>query len=112
MIKTVIKLALVAVIANASWRVGTAYVTHYKFTDSVQQTTLFRGKRTDDVLRQRIFEIASDFDIPITEEELSLRTDNHHTIVDGAYTREIELFPGFIYPWPFTFHTDTLSGVL
>jgi hypothetical protein len=111
-IKTVLKLALVAVLANASWRIGSAYVTHYKFTDSVEQTTLFRGKRSDEVLRQRIFEIASDYDIPLTGEDMSLRTEDHHTIVEGAYTRDIELFPGFTYPWPFSFHTDTLSGIL
>jgi hypothetical protein len=112
LIKLILKLALVALLANASWRVGAAYITHYKFTDSVQQTTLFRGKRTDDQLRKRIFEIASDFDIPVAEDDVSLRTDDHHTIVDGAYVREIELFPGFTYPWAFSFHTDTLAGIL
>jgi hypothetical protein len=59
-----------------------------------------------------VFEIASDYDIPVAEEDISLRTDEHHTIVDGMYVREIELFPGYTYPWPFEFHTDTLSGVL
>jgi hypothetical protein len=111
-IKTIVKLALVAVIANATWRVGSAYVTHYKFTDSVEQTTLFRGKRSDDMLRERIFEIASDYDIDIRDDKVSLRVENHHTIVEGAYTRDIELFPGFTYAWPFTFHTDTLAGIL
>jgi hypothetical protein len=26
------------------------------------------------------------------------------TTIDTAYTRVIELFPGFTYPWPFTVH--------
>ena len=112
MIKTIIKLALVALIANGSWRVASAYMTHYKFTDSVHQLALFRGKQADDVLRRRIFEVASDFDIPVSDEDITLRTQDHHTIVDGAYTLEIELVPGFVYPWPFDFHIDTLSGIL
>jgi hypothetical protein len=112
LIKLLIKLAIVAIVANATWRIGSAYVAHYKFTDSVQQTTLFRGQRTDDQLRARVFEIASDFDIPVTEEAVSLRTEDHHTKVDGSYVREIEVFPGYKYAWPFEFHTDTLSGVL
>jgi hypothetical protein len=111
-IKLLIKLAIVALLANATWQVGNAYLMHYKFTDSIEQTTLFRGKRTDDVLRKRIFEIASDFDIPIGEGDFTLRTENHHTIVEGAYAREIELVPGFRYAWPFSFHVDTLSGIL
>src|SRR5206468_12897861 len=30
-IKTALRLALVAALANATWRVGTAYVKHYRF---------------------------------------------------------------------------------
>jgi len=112
LIKLLIKLAIVVVVANACWRVGSAYVSHYKFEDSVQQLTLFRGQRTDEQLRARVFEIASDFDIPVTDENVSLRTEEHHTKVDGTYIRPIEVFPGYKYPWPFEFHTDTLSGVL
>jgi hypothetical protein len=111
-IKLVIKLAIVALLANASWRVGSAYVAHYKFEDSVQQAALFRGTKTDDVLRRRIFELASDFDIPVTDDQLTLTTSEHHTVVDGGYTRIIELAPGFEYPWEFTFHVDTLSDTL
>jgi hypothetical protein len=112
LIKLILKLAVVALLANASWRVGSAYVAHYKFEDSVQQAALFRGSKTDDVLRRRIFELASDFDIPVTDDQLTLTTSEHHTVVDGGYTRIIELAPGFTYPWEFTFHVDTLSGVL
>jgi len=54
LIKLLIKLAVVAIVANATWRIGSAYVAHYKFTDSVQQTTLFRGQRTDEQLRARV----------------------------------------------------------
>jgi hypothetical protein len=112
LIKTIVKLALVVLIANATWRVGSAYISHYKFTDSVHQISLFRGTQTDDVLRKRIFEVASDFDIPLSDQDFMLQTKDHHTIVDGAYVREIEVAPGFVYPWPFDFHIDTLSGIL
>ena len=112
MIKTLVKLALVALIANGSWRVASAYMTHYRFTDTVQQLSLFRGKQPDDALRKRIFQVASDYDIPVSDADISLRTQDHHTIVEGAYTVDIELAPGFVYPWPFSFHIDTLSGIL
>jgi hypothetical protein len=112
LIKLIIKLAIVALLANASWRVGTAYVAHYKFIDAVQQTALFRGNKGDDAIRQRIFELASDFDIPVMDEDVTLTTLEHHTIVDGNYTRVIELVPGYKYPWGFSFHIDTLQGTL
>jgi hypothetical protein len=112
LIKLIIKLAVVALIANATWRVGNAYVAHYKFTDSVQQAALFRGNKTDDVLRLRIFDIASDYDIPLTDGDMTLTTQEHRTKVDGNYTRIIELVPGYTYPWEFTFHIDTLKDTL
>jgi hypothetical protein len=112
LIKTIVKLAIVVLIANATWRVGSAYVAHYKFTDSVHQISLFRGTQTDDMLRTRIFQVASSFDIPLSNGDVTLKTESNHTIVDGAYVRDIEVAPGFVYPWPFDFHIDTLSGIL
>ena len=112
MIKLILKLAVVALIANCTWRVGSAYVSHYKFTDAVQQAALFRGNKTDDVLRLRIFDIASDYDIPLTDGDMTLTTQEHRTTVDGNYTRIIELVPGYQYPWEFTFHIDTLKDTL
>ena len=48
MLKLAIKLAIVAIIANATWRVGSAYAKHYRFVDSVQQVTQFRASKPDD----------------------------------------------------------------
>jgi hypothetical protein len=112
LIKLILKLAVVALLANATWRVGSAYVSHYKFIDSVEQATLFRGNKGDDVLRARIFDLAADYDIPVADGDVTLTTLEHHTIVDGGYTRVIELAPGFKYPWGFTFHIDTLKDTL
>jgi hypothetical protein len=111
-IKLIIKLAIVALVANATWRVGSAYVAHYKFTDAVEQTMTFKGNKSDEALEQRVLELATEFDIPLNDDDVSVKSAEHHTIVDGAYTRIIELAPGFKYPWPFTFHVDTLFGTL
>jgi len=112
LIKLILKLALVALLANATWRVGSAYVSHYKFVDSVEQAALFRGNKGDDVLRQRVFDLASDYDIPVAEGDVTLTTRDRNTVVDGSYIRIIELAPGFQYPWEFTFHIDTLKNTI
>jgi hypothetical protein len=109
-IKFVVKLAIVALIANATWRVGSAYATHYRFTDAVQATTQFRAQKTDEQIHARILELASQYDIPVTDESLTVRrAANGHTIVDGAYAKPIDLAPGFTYRWPFTLHVDTFA---
>lgn len=107
--KLLIKLTIVALVANATWRVGSVYLSHYKFKDSVQQMTQYRGDKSDEQIRQRIFELAAQFDIPVGEESLTIRRDEDHTIVDGSYKRPIDLLPGFTYAWPFTVHIDTFT---
>lgn len=107
MIKLVIRLAIVALVANGTWRLGSAYVSHYKFHDSIQQMTQYRGDESDDVIRGRIFELASELDIPVTDDALSIRRRDNHMIVDASYKRPVDLLPGYTYPWPFTIHVDT-----
>jgi hypothetical protein len=109
LIKLLIKLAIVAVVANAAWHLATAYLSYYKFTDAVQQTTLFGNDKSVERLRGRIVELAADYDLPIGQDDFTLTRENFHTVVDGSYTRPIDLFPGYTRPWTFTFHTDTFS---
>ena len=54
----------------------------------------FGGDRSQDQLRQRILDLASQFDLPITEDDFSVRRDDSsHTHVDGSYTQPVELLP-------------------
>jgi hypothetical protein len=109
MIRLVLKLALAALIANAVWRTGSVYAQYYKFKDAVQQTTQYAADNTDDDLRARIMELASQYDLPIDEDDFTIRHSGDHTITDGAFTRPIELLPNYRYPWPFSWHTDTFK---
>jgi hypothetical protein len=109
LIKLLLKLVIVALVANAAWHVMTAYTSHYKFTDSVQQTTQFGNDKSVEQLKTRILALATDYDLPIGEDDLSVRREGLHTIVDGSYSRAIDLAPGFSQRWTFDVHTDTFS---
>ena len=107
--KVVIKLLIVALIANATWRVGMAYLSYYKFKDAVREMTQHRGAMSDAQVRDKIFELANQYSIPVTDETLSVSRDGSstHTIVEGTYIQPIDVVPGFTYQWPFTVHVDT-----
>ncbi len=109
MIKLLLKLIVVALVANAAWHLMTAYTAHYKFKDSVQQTTQFGNSQTVEQLKTRILALASDYDLPISEDDLSVRREQFHTIVDASYSKQIDLAPGFSQPWRFEVHVDTFS---
>ena len=107
MIRSLVKLALAALLVNAAWRVGNAYLSYYRFTDAVQQLTHYRGDKTDTEIHDRIFALASQYDIEVTDETLTIQRADNRTVVDGSYTKPIEFIPRVVYDWPFTVHIDT-----
>jgi hypothetical protein len=108
MIKLIVKLLLAALIANAAWRVGSAYVTFYKFKDATSEAAQFGRAKSDDQLHDKVLELASQFDLPLAENRVTVRRENDHTYVDGSYDKVIEVVPGYRRPWPFEFHIDVL----
>ena len=81
MLRTLIKLALVALLINASWQLFSVYWSHFKFVDAVQSLTQFRGDKSDDQIRNRILELAGEFDVPVSDENLTLQGTRIHTVV-------------------------------
>ena len=106
-IKTVIKLACVALLANATWHLFGAYSAHYKFKDGVHYAAQSRGDMTDEGLREKILGLASQFEVPVNADDVSVTHQGTHTVVELSYVRPVDLAPGFTYPWPFSVHVDT-----
>jgi hypothetical protein len=110
LLKLLVKLALVALIANAAWRVGSAYVTFYRFRDAVTQTALFGAEKSKADLQQRVLDLASEYDIALGPSALSVqRDDRNHTLIDGSYTQPVDFLPSYRYPWHFVWHVDVLT---
>jgi outer membrane receptor for ferric coprogen and ferric-rhodotorulic acid len=109
-LKLLVKLALAALIANAGWRIGSAYMQFYRFSDAVTQTAQFSTDRSRTDLPQRIVELASQYDVPLAVTDFTVRRDDRsHTLIDGSYTKPVDLAPGYQYLWPFTLHVDVLN---
>jgi len=111
MLKVLIKLAVAALVANAAYRLGTAYLSYYRFTDAVTQSAQFGTDRSRAELQRRVLELASQYDVPLAEDAFTIRrTAESHTIVDGTYLQPVDLLPGYRYPWPFTVHVDVFTA--
>ena len=103
--KLIIKLAIVALIANAGYRIGTEYLAHVRFRDAVREVATFRS--TDDAdLRRRVADLATKFDIPQADEALEISRQARHVVVKGQYQKPIEVVPGYVYPWDFEWELD------
>jgi hypothetical protein len=107
-IKTIIKLAIVALLANAVWRIGSAYISFYRFKDSVSDLALHSKGKTVDELKSKVLELAEMYDEPIDGDDVSVRREDPHVIVEGSYKKQVLLAPGFEFAWPFTLEVDEL----
>src|SRR3954454_8593731 len=107
MVKLLVKLALAALVANAAWRLGSAYLQFYRFSDAVSQAAQFGPLKSRDDLERRVIDLASQYDVPLSSGDITVKQDEkNHTIVDGAYTKPIDFAPGWQYRWPFALHVD------
>jgi hypothetical protein len=107
--KLIVKLVIVALIANAVWHVVSAYTAHYRFKDAIEESATYGIALSDEQLRQRVVDLMAQFDIPADAGSFTLRREDKHTVIDGSYTRTVDLLPGYSRPWPFDWHVDTLT---
>ena len=103
--KAIFKLIVVALMANALWRVGTAYASFYRFKDSVYEAAMQEGS-TEEELRKKIAGLAETYDLPLTEDAVTVTREVHHTTIQGSYTKRVAVLPGYEYPWPFNLDID------
>ena len=107
--KTVIKLALIALIVNGMYHIGAAYVTHYQFRDAVQEMVQFRGNKDDAWVHDKIVDLAQQYEVPVDDKAIEIQSERLHTLVTISYVRKIDIVPGFKRDWPFVANVDALG---
>jgi hypothetical protein len=109
MIKFLVKLAIAALIANAAWHLGSAYLTFYRFKDAVNEFAQFNPQKSAAEIEQRVLDLASQYDVPLSADRVSIRRDDQsHTLITGSYTQPVDLAPGYVRPWVFSFDVDVV----
>lgn len=109
MLKLLVKLAIAALLANAGYRVGSEYLTHIKFRDAVRDAAMFKAK-TDEELRHRIMDLSSEYEIPLSEDAVTIQREDRHVFIQGSYKKSIEVVPRLHYPWPFSWAIDAMTS--
>jgi len=104
--KSLIKIVLAVLVANALWRASTAYISYYRFRDSVSELALHTAGRNDSQLKDRIMELASMYDEPVDPEALDIRHEDNHLVIQTDYKKPVALLPGYEYQWPFVVNVD------
>ena len=75
--------------------------------DAVREAALFQAQDRRRAARADLGAGASSIDMPLEDDSFTIRTRGaSRSIVEGAYTRPIEVVPGFEYPWRFDWAID------
>jgi hypothetical protein len=110
-VKLIVKLAIVALLANAGYRIGSEYLTYIKFRDDIRDAAMFKAKN-DEELSKRILELAAEYDIPLSEDGFSIRREERRVHVDGHYQKPIEVVPQYVYRWPFSWSIEAMTSTI
>jgi hypothetical protein len=97
MVKRLIELAIVAAICYAGYHGAVVYLHHYQFDDALEETARFGRGRTEQQLRQRVMELAAEYDIPLDPAAVTIRSDGNSTRISAPYTARVKLLPNYIY---------------
>ena len=101
--KTVIKIAIAALIIFGCFNVARALMDEYRFEDSVHDRLLFDPRMNDAELVKMVLETAAEYEIPITANDISIHPVGQDIRVDMSYTTDVQIIPGVVsYPWTFT----------
>ena len=61
-----------------------------------------------DEMKDKVLDLAASYEEPLDADALSVRLDEPHLIIEGAYKKKVLLAPGVEYAWPFTLHVDEM----
>ena len=103
--KAIIKLAIAIALANALFQVGRAYLAYFQFKDAVEELAL-HTTGTDEQMKEKVVELAAKFDEPIDPEAIAIRHEVSHIFIETSYTKDVQLFPGYVRKWPFDVAVD------
>ena len=111
MIKLLVKLAIVALIANAGYHIGSEYLTYVKFRDDIRDAAMFKAKN-DVELMARILDLAARYELPLSEDNVTIERNERRVSIEGWYDQPIEVVPNYTYPWHFGLSLEVVSQAL
>jgi hypothetical protein len=109
MVKLVIKLAIVALIANALYHVVPPYYNNWKFQDALKELATFPGFRaTLPQVLDKCERIAKEHDLDLTRDDfvVVMPVGGRTTTIDTQYTVAMSYIPGHPKEHTFVVHVE------
>jgi hypothetical protein len=95
MIRRLIALAFVAALVFAGYNVSTAWFHYRTFQDSVRDTALFGNGKTDEQLKAKVMEDASQNQIPLSPDDVTIARRAGEVRIEAHYVQTVKILPGY-----------------
>jgi hypothetical protein len=109
--KLILKLAVAGLLCNAVYRIGSEYLTYIEFRDGIRDAAMYRA-HSDAELSRLIMDLATDYDLPVAESTISMNRQDQRVLVEGSYSKPIEILPTVFYPWHFSWSIDAKVSIV
>jgi hypothetical protein len=100
MLKKLLGVAVVLVIGYAGYQTLPVYVRYQQFKDGVRETALFAGQKSDDALKDRIMELATQYKVPVDRNDIQIHRETNVEIA-VSYDEVVEVVPRYVKTWHF-----------
>jgi hypothetical protein len=93
-LKTVITLAIIVLAIYSAVKIVPIYVSEYELSDKMQEQARFAvvNRYTEDQIRDNIFKVVQDLDIPAKRESIKIVATNAIVKISMEYTVPVDLF--------------------
>ena len=106
MLRNLVRLVVLAVAVHAAVRIVPVFWRYVTFKDAVVEAATYVGRQTPEQLRARIAKLATEHDVPVTEDDIAVTRENEVTHVSTAWTAQLEYLPTKFYPYDFIVDVD------
>ena len=104
--KTLFKLGIVLLLANALFRFVPPYWRNHEFQSEVRHASLKWRNLSDAAVMEDVLSVAASHNLPITAQNVTIQRDRDRLRLRVAYDVPIELLPSMSRPWTFTSNAD------
>lgn len=102
MLRTIVRLLVLALVVHAGVRIVPVFWNYVQLRDAVRELAMFPGRLTDAELVERVVGLAGRHDVPLTAADVEFSRDGQTITFRTVYTKDLEYVPTRTYPWTFT----------
>ncbi len=106
--RTVVKLAIVALLLHGLWRVGTSYWRYYQLDDGIREVAQFAFRQSESEVAAKVATLATSLAVNVEAEDIQVRKTVRDISVDFSYVDQVQIVPRYFYPWTYRVHVHTL----